>query len=57
MDSDLLVTSDTEGTDGITGLAYVQNVRLQFPLVSDLGITYCRREFDPTAVPAPWRHG
>jgi len=53
VDGNLLVTTDTEGTDGVAGLACRERVRM-----SQFGEgrgTYCRRESDRSAARAPWR--
>ena len=58
VDSDLLITSDTKGTNGVTGLACRGGaVRALFSREGCEGrATYCRRASDRTAVPTPWRH-
>lgn len=58
VDGDLFVTTDTEGTDGVTGLAY--GILLDSIATGDGEDgrkTYCRRESDQKAARAPWRHG
>lgn len=57
VDSNLFVTADTEGTDGVAGLAY--RVLLVHRVLSWelLVMPYCKRGFDRTAAPKPSRHG
>lgn len=63
VDRDLFVTTDTEGTDGVTGLAWKRGfVRFGSSVASvkiceNLVETYCRQVSDQTAAQAPWRHG
>lgn len=63
VDGDLLVTADTEGTDGVAGLACGSvnpNTSSSCDLygrgASGCCFTYCRRESDRSAARAPWRH-
>lgn len=63
VNGDLLVTADTEGTDGVTGLACgsVNPTSSSCSLLRDASgccwiFTYCRRESDRSAARAPWRH-
>lgn len=65
VDGDLFVTTDTEGTDGVTGLAWKRKRLLGLSSRSIITArasqfasgTYCRQESDQTAAQAPWRHG
>ena len=66
VDGDLLVTTDTEGTDGVAGLACCDFVSEKFknwwmrPLESQFqgkeDRTYCKPGFDQKAARAPLRH-
>jgi hypothetical protein len=63
VDGDLLVTADTEGTDGVAGLACgsvnptSSSCNLSRRCVWVLLVfTYCRRGSDRSAARAPWRH-
>lgn len=59
VDSDLFVTTDTEGSDGVTGLACEKRcVRDRafdegMAMAAGCWATYCRREFDRSIVPTP----
>jgi hypothetical protein len=63
VDGDLFVTTDTEGTDSVTGLAWRGDSlgrEFNWHLVQrseNLVETYCRQVSDQTAARAPWRHG
>jgi hypothetical protein len=61
VDSNLFVTSDTESTDGVTGLACGAILLALIDRINPgkwlLGFAYCRQESDQTAARAPWRHG
>lgn len=67
VDGNLLVTTDTKGTDGVSGLAYISSMSAfnLLPSVSPTlsrfhvvgGGTYCRLAFDRSAAQAPWQHG
>lgn len=58
VNGDLFVTADTEGTDGVAGLACKAHVSqgAAGSVGWDVGEAYCRRGFDRTAARAPWRH-
>jgi hypothetical protein len=58
VDSDLLVTADTEGTDGVAGLACEGSLirSMRYRKFGERSVTYCRRGSDQTAARAPWRH-
>jgi len=62
VDGDLLVTADTEGTDGVAGLACgsvnptSSSCNLEEMRLVLLVFTYCRRGSDRSAARAPWRH-
>jgi hypothetical protein len=62
VDGDLLVTTDAESSDGVSGFACRR--RSHQNRCSGLGYacpfiesTYCKREFDRSAARAPWRLG
>lgn len=60
VNGDLLVTTDTEGTDGVAGLAYSHthiDQKKKSHMVQSEGHSYCRQESDRSAAQAPWRHG
>ena len=67
VDSDLFVTTDTEGSDGVAGLGYIHAAELsamdvllcfEAPLrCSFMDKSYSRLGFDQTAARAPLRHG
>jgi len=63
VNSDLLVTTDTEGSDSVAGLACNSSpsASLLLPfshplLLSIKGSTHCRLESDRSTARAPWRH-
>ena len=62
VDGDLFVTTDTEGTDGVTGLAYSQRTHqgaALFPYRFFFFLRrhpYCRPGSDHSAAQEPWRH-
>lgn len=68
VDGDLLVTSDTECSDGVAGFACrggqerLKSARIEGGEAAQEGIrekgkAYCRRAFDQIIVRALWRHG
>jgi len=46
VDSNLLVTTDTEGTDSVAGLAYEINMSDAYPSIIQVETTHCKRGFD-----------
>jgi hypothetical protein len=67
MDSDLLVTTDAECSDGVAGLAWrndmseLSSTRFRSEPLQSLQtliriLTYCRLEFDHLIVPTPLQH-
>lgn len=59
VDGDLFVTTDTEGTDGVTSLAWIRGLEINSHCAAQNigGQAYCRQESDQTAARAPWLHG